>query len=108
MAEVDVRIERRPAMRVAAYRSVGEKPERDAWEALLAWARAKGVLEGAYRIFGHNTLSPVAGRHGDEFWITVGPVVGGEGDVRVLDYAGGVTRSLVCGDWSRSARAGRA
>ena len=97
MEELSVRIVRLTPMRVASAYGFGSSPEEQAWQILLDWARADGLLdvEPAPRFFGFNNPSPVPGspNYGYEQWMTVGPDVAEQrqGDDQ------GVRRRAVCG-----------
>jgi DNA gyrase inhibitor GyrI len=80
-------------MRVASARAFGPSPELDAWQKLEAWARPRGLFEpDVARIYGFNNPSPSAGspNYGYEFWITVGPEVEPEGEIRIVEFSGGL------------------
>ena len=92
MSQLDVRIVDLPAMSVASATAFSNSPETEAWKKLEAWASAKGLLnQPGHRIFGFNNPSPSAGspNYGYEFWITVGPEVQPEGEIKVKDFKGG-------------------
>jgi DNA gyrase inhibitor GyrI len=81
-------------MRVASAYGFGEHPEEQAWEQLSAWARPKGLLEDAdsHPIFGFNNPYPTPDipKYGYEFWIKVGPAVEPEGQIRIVEFFGGM------------------
>lgn len=102
MSDLDVRIIKLETMRVVSLYGFGEQPEIEAWEKLIAWAKPRGYLgtPDEHRIFGFNNPDPSPGspNYGYELWITVGPEVQPEGEVRVQQFDGGlyaVTRCLV-------------
>jgi DNA gyrase inhibitor GyrI len=105
MSELEVRIVKLEPMRVASVYGFGESPERQAWEKLVAWAGPKGLLDDAekHRIFGFNNPNPSPGspNYGYEFWIVVGPDVEPEGDVRIVDFAGGLYAVTRCEELSK-------
>jgi DNA gyrase inhibitor GyrI len=72
----------------------GTGPEEQAWEKLLAWAGPRGLLADpkAHRIFGFNNPSPSEGspNYGYELWITIEPQIEAEGEVRIVDFPGGL------------------
>lgn len=113
MTDLDVRMIKLEPMRVASAFGYGPQPEEVAWGKLEAWAGPKGYLASreGHRVFGFNNPSPAASspNYGYEFWIEVGPEVMPEGEVRFLDFAGGlyaVTRVEVRGDPETSIPAG--
>jgi DNA gyrase inhibitor GyrI len=87
-------------MRVASLWAFGESPEDQVWEKLEAWAGPKGLLDHPeeHPIFGFNNPNPSAGspNYGYELWIVVGPDVEPEGDVRILDFGGGLYAVARC------------
>jgi AraC family transcriptional regulator len=106
--ELRVRIVELPPLRVASAHAYGSSPEHSAWEKLIAWANPKGLLEDpqAHRIFGFNNPDPSPGspNYGYEFWIVVGPEVVPEGEIKIVDFAGGryaVARCETRGDMEK-------
>jgi effector-binding domain-containing protein len=89
MKEFKVRIVRLEAMRVASTRGFGQNPEEIAWNQILAFAEAKGLLDEpvGHRYFGFNNPSPSPGspNYGYEQWMTVGPDIEGEGEVAIKE-----------------------
>jgi DNA gyrase inhibitor GyrI len=88
-----VRIERLSPMRVAYTVAISTSPESDSFDRLLTWAKGRGLLKDtSYRLFGFDNPcpSPSEPEYGYETWITVGPEVEGEGQVRIKDFAGGL------------------
>ena len=83
MGELDVRIVKLEPMRVASAYGFGTSPEEEAWGKLLAWARAKDLLNEDVRFFGFNNPNPSPGspNYGYEQWMTVGQDVEPEGRV---------------------------
>jgi DNA gyrase inhibitor GyrI len=105
MSELEVHIERLEPMRVASVRVVSETPEREAWKKLREWAEPLGLLEDIDKnpVFGFNNPSPTPDRreYGYEFWISIGPDIEPEGEVRVKEFPGGlyaVTKCALLGD----------
>jgi DNA gyrase inhibitor GyrI len=105
MKEVDVRIVELEAMRVASVYAFGDSPETAAWEKLVAWIKQRNLLDQLdnHRIFGFNNPNPSPGspNYGYEFWITVGPDIEPEEDIRIQEFSGGlyaVTRCEVKGE----------
>ena len=100
MSQSEVRIVHLEPMRVAGAHGFGESPEGEAWDKLLAWANPKGLLDDreAVRFFGFNNPNPSPGspNYGYDQWMTVGPEVEGEGDVKILDFPGGLYAVTRC------------
>jgi len=93
VADLTVRIERLPPMRVAWVRAVGRSPEQDAWEQLDAWAKPAGLLDDpdAHFVFGFNNPGPSAEdpAYGYELWIAVDAGTKPPPGVGVKEFAGG-------------------
>lgn len=87
MSELEVRIVAMARMRVASAHGFGEHPEDEAWEKILAFARARGLDTNEARFFGFNNPSPSPGspNYGYEQWMTVPPGVEGEGDIVIRE-----------------------
>jgi DNA gyrase inhibitor GyrI len=105
MKPLNVRIERLAPMRVASVRALSESPEREAWERLRTWAEPRGLLSDLehHPVYGFNNPNPTPERkeYGYEFWIQIDQDTGGEGDVEVKDFEGGlyaVTRCELLGE----------
>ena len=96
----EIRIVTLPPMRMVSVHGFGEGPELLAWEKLAAWAGPKGYLDDreAHPIFGFNNPNPSPGspNYGYEFWMKVDPAEAPEGDVRVVDFNGGLYAVLRC------------
>jgi AraC family transcriptional regulator len=92
MSELKVRIVRLEPLRVACAHGFGESPEDEATQKMQAFAESKGLDLGTARWFGFNNPSPSPGspNYGYDVWITVGPDVEGEGDVKIIEFAGGL------------------
>ncbi len=105
MSELEVHIEKLEPMRVASVRVVSETPEREAWKKMREWAEPLGLLEDIDKnpVFGFNNPSPAPDRreYGYEFWISIGPEIEPEGEVKVKEFPGGlyaVTKCALLGD----------
>ena len=100
MNEIEAQIVKLEPMRVASVHGFGQSPEHQAWDKLIAWAGPKGLLDDLekHRIFGFNNPNPSPGspNYGYEFWIVVGPDVEPEGDVRIVDFRGGLYAVARC------------
>jgi DNA gyrase inhibitor GyrI len=102
MADLDVRIIKLNPMRVASLYGFGEQPEYEAWEKLVAWGEPRGYLDEhkkhRTRIFGFNNPDPSPGspNYGYEVWVTIGPEVKPEGDVKIKQFDGGLYAVTRC------------
>lgn len=97
MNELEVKIVRLEAMRVATFHAFGASPEIPAGEKLAAWARQRG-LAGKGRIFGFNNPNPSPGspNYGYEFWLELAPDVEVEDDIEVKQATGGLYAVTRC------------
>lgn len=100
MGDIEVRIVELKPLQVACALGYGEQPEFQSWDKILGWAKAKGLLADleAHRFFGFNNPNPSPGNpnYGYEQWITVGPDVKAEGDIKVKDFEGGLYAVTRC------------
>ncbi len=104
MSKLDVRIVRLEPSRVVAAYAFGSSPEMHAWESLLAWAKAKGLLNAPTlpRFFGFNNPVPDPGspNYGYEQWMTVAPDVTADvtanGEVQAKEFSGGLYAVTRC------------
>lgn len=100
MDELKVRIVNLDPMRVACAHGFGESPEGQAWDTLRAWAGPKGLLDDleAVRFFGFNNPDPSPGspNYGYDQWITVGPDVEAEGEMKIIEFSGGLYAVARC------------
>lgn len=87
-------------MRVASVRAFSTTPERDAWEKLRAWAEPQGLLADLdnHPVFGFNNPNPSPGQkeYGYEFWIRMGTLFKGEGEIAAKDVDGGLFAVTSC------------
>ncbi len=94
MSTLEVRIVQLDPMRVAAAHGFGESPEGIAFQKIEAFAASKGLLqEGKLsQTFGFNNPNPSPGspNYGYEIWLPVGPEVMPEGDLRIVEFCGGL------------------
>jgi DNA gyrase inhibitor GyrI len=95
MSKLDVRIVRLEALHVASAYGFGASPEGIAHEKMQAFLKAKNLLDGygtKYRHFGFNNPSPAPGspNYGYEIWTEVGSDIQPEGDIRIVDFPGGL------------------
>jgi DNA gyrase inhibitor GyrI len=97
---MEVRIVRLKPMRVASVHAYGGSPELAAWDRMVNWAKARGLLDepGDQRIFGFNNPDPSPGspHYGYEFWIAVGPKVQSDETATVKEFAGGLYAVTRC------------
>jgi DNA gyrase inhibitor GyrI len=98
MNDLDVRIVRLEPMRVLTTYGFGESPEAIAWDTLKAWMKDNGIKPEEHRFFGFNNPNPSAGspNYGYEQWITVGPEVEPESDMKAKDFEGGLYAVTRC------------
>ena len=94
MEKQNVRIIKLEPFRAASFYGFGSEPEMQALDKLQAWARPRGYLDDPahHRVFGFNNPNPSHGspNYGYEFWITVEKETEPQGDMRVVEYGGGL------------------
>jgi DNA gyrase inhibitor GyrI len=95
MNKLDVRIETLPPMRVASAYGFGSQPENIAHQKMAAFLKAKGLLAGygsTIKHFGFNNPDPSSGspNYGYEIWAVIPPEVEPEGDIRMVEFGGGL------------------
>ena len=94
MSDLEVRIVQLDSMRVAYALGFGPSPEEIAWGKILAFGKARGLLEDLdqVRFFGFNNPNPSPGspNYGYEQWMTVGEGIEAEGEVKIRDFPGGL------------------
>lgn len=87
-------------MRVASVRALSATPENDAWEKMRAWAEPQGLLDDIdnHPVFGFNNPNPTPGQkeYGYEFWIRMGTLFKGEGEIVAKDADGGLFAVTSC------------
>jgi AraC family transcriptional regulator len=100
MTEEQIRIMTLPPMRVASFYAYGESPETDAWGKMIRWAKKHSCWQEppATRIFGFDNPEPADGtpNHGYEFWLTIGPDVQEDEQVKIKEFAGGLYAVIHC------------
>lgn len=95
MSKLDIRIETLPPMRVISAYGFGPQPEGVAADKMNAFLQAKGLLAGygsAIPHYGFNNPSPSSGspNYGYEIWAVTPPEVEPEGDLRLVQFTGGL------------------
>ena len=100
MSDFDVRIVKLEPMRVASFLGFGPSPENEAWDILLSWARARGLLGDleTHRLFGFNNPNPSPGspNYGYEVWIVIDPDMDPEEEIVFKDIEGGLYAVTQC------------
>ena len=95
MSELNIHIVNLEFMRLASSYGFGSTPELIAFEKMHEFLKSKGMMEGygsKYRHFGFNNPDPMPGspNYGYEVWVTVDPEIEPEGDIRIIDFPGGL------------------
>lgn len=87
MSDLEVRIVDLEPMRVASAHGFGTNPEEQAWNKILAFAKARGIDTGSVRFFGFNNPNPSPGspNYGYEQWMTVSPKLEAEGEITIKE-----------------------
>jgi DNA gyrase inhibitor GyrI len=97
---IEVKIVRLEPMRMASAYGFGRSPEEQAWTKLKAWMEKKDIPADtkSRRFFGFNNPCPAPGspNYGYEQWITVGADVEPEGEIKVIDFYGGLYAVTHC------------
>ena len=100
MSELDVRIVRMEPIRVASAYGFGTGPEGIAWEKLIAFVKETGLDKDGqeHRYLGFNNPNPSPGspNYGYEQWVTVGPEVEANGDIKIKEFGGGLYAVTRC------------
>jgi effector-binding domain-containing protein len=94
MSDIEVKIVNLKPMRVVSAYGFGAEPEGIAWGKIKAFAQKIGVeleTEGV-TTYGFNNPNPSKGspNYGYEIWLPVADDVEPEGDLRMLDFCGGL------------------
>ena len=94
MSEIDVKIVNLEPSRVISAYGFGTEPEGTAWKKLKAFGLEKGLFkEGEYpATYGFNNPNPSKGspNYGYEIWLPVKNDVKPDGDLRIVDFTGGL------------------
>jgi AraC family transcriptional regulator len=100
MAGEQIRIIILPTMKVASFYAFSASPETEAWEKTMIWAKAHGYWKEppGVRIFGFNNPDPSEGspNYGYEFWLTVGPEVQENDEIKIKQFTGGLYAVMRC------------
>lgn len=91
---LNVKIVRLEPIRVACVNGYGSEPETQAFEKMRAYVKEKGFDRDGkqHRFFGYNNPNPAPGspNYGYDVWVTVDESVQSEGEVKVIDFPGGL------------------
>lgn len=95
MSEITVRIVKLEPMRVASAYGFGSQPEDQAHQKMTAFLKSKGLYEDygkTLKHFGFNNPNPSPGspNYGYEIWVTVPANITPQGDIRIVDFCGGL------------------
>ncbi len=95
MSDLQVRIVELPPMQVISSYGFGKEPEGIAHQKMEAFLKSKGLWEDygpKHRSFGFNNPNPAPGspNYGYEIWVDVPPGVEPEGDLRLVEFQGGL------------------
>jgi effector-binding domain-containing protein len=94
MSEIEVKIINLEPMRVISAYGFGAEPEGIAWEKIAAFVEKNGLaLAGKHSAtFGFNNPNPSKGspNYGYEIWLPVADDVEPEGDLRIVNFSGGL------------------
>ena len=94
MSGLEVRIVKLEPMRMLSAYGFGTEPESIAWEKFKAFGLKAGTFtEGEYpTTYGFNNPNPSAGspNYGYEIWLPVDENVQPDGDLRIVDFPGGL------------------
>jgi DNA gyrase inhibitor GyrI len=95
MSELEVRIVHLERLHLASSYGFGSSPELIAHQKMFDFLKSRNLLDGygsKYRHFGFNNPDPTPGspNYGYEVWVTVDPEVEPEGDIRIIEFPGGL------------------
>jgi DNA gyrase inhibitor GyrI len=95
MSKLDVHIVKLEPMLVASAYGFGSSPEEMADDKMMAFLKAKDMLEGygtKRRHFGFNNPNPAPGspNYGYELWVEVEKGTEPQGDIRIVYFPGGL------------------
>jgi effector-binding domain-containing protein len=94
MREIEVRIEKLDPMRMLSSYGFGSEPEGIAWEKLRAFVLKKDLMKAGKfpPTYGFNNPNPSEGspNYGYEIWLPVDQDLEPDGDLRTIDFEGGL------------------
>ena len=94
MSEINVKIVKLEPMRMVSAYGFGAEPEGIAWEKISAFAENNGInlADESITTFGFNNPNPSIGspNYGYEIWLPVAEGIEAEGDLRIVDFRGGL------------------
>jgi effector-binding domain-containing protein len=94
MSDIEVRIVNLEPMRMLSAYGFGSEPEDIAWEKLTDYCQENGLLqEEKYpATYGFNNPNPCVGspNYGYEIWLPVDQDIQPEGDMRIVEFSGGL------------------
>jgi predicted transcriptional regulator YdeE len=94
MSEIKVEIKKLKPMRMISAYCFGKEPEGIAWNKLKEFAIGKGLYNvgNPPSTYGFNNPNPCHGspNYGYEIWLPVESTVAPEGDLRVIEFTGGL------------------
>jgi DNA gyrase inhibitor GyrI len=92
--QLDVKIVKLPALRVACVNGYGSGPESIAFDKMRAYVKTAGLDQDgqAHRFFGYNNPNPAPGspNYGYDVWVTVDDAAQSAGEVSVFTFPGGL------------------
>ena len=94
MSEIKVRIVKLEPMRMVAAYGFGTQPEDIAWDKITGFVEKHNLKVGDEfpATYGFNNPNPTKGspNYGYEIWLPVDDVIQPEGDLRIVDFQGGL------------------
>ena len=100
MAKIDVKIINLESMRMVSAYGFGAEPEGIAWEKIKSFAKNNNLnlADKSTTTFGFNNPNPSKGslNYGYEIWLPVAADIEPEGDLRIVDFSGGLYAVTTC------------
>jgi effector-binding domain-containing protein len=94
MSDIKVRIIQLESMRMVSAYGFGAEPEGIAWDKIKKFAKNNGMnlAENSISTYGFNNPNPSKGspNYGYEIWLPVSEDVNPEGDLRIVEFDGGL------------------
>ena len=94
MSDIEVRIVKLEPMRMISAYGFGAEPEGIAWGKIKTFALKNSLrlADGTITTFGFNNPNPSKGspNYGYEIWLPVSEEINPEGDLRIVDFQGGL------------------